>query len=77
MELSSLGLPEKSVTWLPEIISGKLISMGLPEILVGSQRSVNWGRTRITGKIGNAIARKYSGRINLEQLPEKTVIRNR
>ena len=40
VELIWLGLPEKSVTWLPGIISGEAIAMGLPESLAGSQRSV-------------------------------------
>ena len=40
VELISLGLPAKSVTWLLEIISGELIAVGLPESLAGSQRSV-------------------------------------
>ena len=41
VELISLGLPGKSVAWLQEIIfSGALISMGLPQSLAGSQRSV-------------------------------------
>ena len=70
VELISLALPEKLVMWLPEIIPGELIVMGLPESLAGSY----WGRPMITGNIGNAITEKYSGGINLEQLPEKSVI---
>ena len=70
VELISLALPEKLVMWLPEIIPGELIVMGLPESLAGSY----WGRPMITGNIGNAITGKYSGGINLEQLPEKSVI---
>ena len=31
---------KKSVTWLPEIISGEFISVGLPKSLARSQRSV-------------------------------------
>ena len=58
VELISGGLPEKSVMWLPEIISGELISVGLPESLAGSQRSVRrceLSANDITGNIGNAI----------------------
>ena len=76
-ELISFGLPEKSVTWLPEIISGELISMGLPETVAGSQRSVRRCElvaNKDSGNICNAITGKYSVRINLEQLPEKSVI---
>ena len=40
VELILLGLPEKSATWLPEIFSGELISMGLPKSLARSQHSV-------------------------------------
>ena len=29
--INLLGLPKKTATWLPEIISGESISMGLPE----------------------------------------------
>ena len=71
--INSSGLPEKSVTWLLEIISGEIRSMALLASLAGSQRSVrrcNWGRTRITESIGNALSGTNSGRINLEQLPE-------
>ena len=50
-------------------------SMGLPEPRA-VWGDVNWWRTRITGNTGNAITGKYSGRINLEQLPEKSVIGN-
>ena len=56
--------------WLPEIIPGELIVMGLPESLARSY----WGRPMITGNIGNAITGKYSGGINLEEIPEKSVI---
>ena len=38
--INFVGITGKSVTWLPEIISGELISMGLPESLAGSQHSV-------------------------------------
>ena len=39
---------------------------GITGSLAGSYR----GRPMITGNIGNAITRKYSGGSNLEQLPE-------
>ena len=58
VELISGGLPENSVMWLPEIISGELISVGLPESLAGSQRSVRRcerSANDITGNIGNTI----------------------
>ena len=38
--INFVGLTGKSVTCLPETISGELISMGLPESLAGSQHSV-------------------------------------
>ena len=40
VELISGGLPNNSVTWSPDIIPGDLTSMGLPESLAGSQRSM-------------------------------------
>ena len=62
-----------------EIISGEFISTGLPEIVAGSQRSVRRCElvtNKDSGNICNAITEKYSGRINLEQLPQKSVIGN-
>ena len=32
--------------------------------------------SQITGNMGNAITGKYSGRLNVEQVPEKSVIGN-
>ena len=51
--------------------------MGLRETVAGSQRSVRRCElvaNKDSGNSCNAITGKYSGRINLEQLPEKSVI---
>ena len=79
VELISSGLPEKSVTWLPDIISGEIIPWDYRKVWPGLSAvwgDVNWWWTRITGNIGNAITRNNSGRINLGQLPENSVIGN-
>ena len=76
-ELISSGLPEKSVTWLPEIMSGELNPWDYRKVWPGLSvvwGDVKWWQTRITGNIGNAITRNNSGRIILGQLPEKLVI---
>ena len=70
-----MGLPEKSVTWLPEIISGELIPRDYRKVWPGL-RLCELLTNKDTGNIGNLIAGKNSGRINLEQLPEKSVIGN-
>ena len=67
-ELISLGLPEKSVTWLPEIISGELIPWDYRKVCPRVSTvwgDVNWWRTRITGNIGNVITGKIPGKLIL------------
>ena len=79
VELILSGLPEKSVTWLPHIISGAINSMGLPESLAGSQRGVRrceFVMNQDYRKYWYAITRNNSCRINLGQLPENSVIGN-
>ena len=73
VEVISLGLPEKSVTWLPEVISWEKISMGLPDSLAGSQRSV---RRCETGSTCNAVTGIYLGELIWSKSPERSVIGN-
>ena len=64
--INFVGTTGKSVTLLPEIVTGEWIPWDYRKVWPGLSAvcsDVNWWRTRITGNIGNAITGKILGEL--------------